>query len=155
MHRFMYIILIMIMSVVLVACGDDKVLLIEKGEEVKINEELISNDEVEIIAQSIFKEKNDREQDKYNILFNVTNKYDEEIIVKVESVAFDGEELDSALYSMKNEIKANDMKELTLNITDFDGYKLPELQGEIELNIRVFSWTDPEFSENHKVKLTL
>lgn len=155
MKKIICMFIAVIMLVLVSACGEGKVNSIEEGKEVEINEKLLDNEDVELIAKSITKEINKKEQEMYRVLFDVENKYKEEIVVKVEGVSFDGNEIETALYSMSNNIKSKDKKELVLDITDFDGYELPELKKEIELDVRVFSWTDPDFTENHKVKFKL
>lgn len=95
------------------------------------------------------------DEEKIEVRFDVENKRDDSVEVQARSVSINGRMVDESLQSMSQEVAAGKVAEAVLTIEDYQGGKLPSLEGEFEMLLHVFSWDNMDYEEDAEVNVNL
>ncbi|WJY27524.1 MULTISPECIES: hypothetical protein [Sporosarcina] len=126
-----------------------------EGEDNEINEVIADNENLKATLVKIVKKTHSTWGNSIEVIFDVENKRQDKIEVQARSVSADGRMVDETLLSMSQEVAAGKSAKATLSIEDYEGYKFPELNSDLEMELHVFSWDDMEYEENFPVKVEL
>lgn len=125
----------------------------EENEVKELNQEIIDNDE--IAAKLVRVEKiYDSFYDEVivKVIFEVKNKRDDTIEVQAREVSADGKMIDESMLIMSQEIASGKYADAVLTIQNYEG-DLPEMEENLEMILRIFSWDDYEYENDIDVKI--
>lgn len=114
-----------------------------EDETIEINEVITDDDQMYIELVNIehtFDEMWDEE--RINIIFEVENKTETSKEVQPRSLSIDDKMVDEMIYSMSQEAAAEKAAQAVLTLEDYENNNLPELTGNLEMEITVFDWDD-------------
>lgn len=125
---------------------------VEETEE--INEVVADNDMVKATLVSVdYIEDKDWDEERYEIRFEVENKREDTIEVQAREVSTDGKMVDESLLMMSQEISGGKVADAVLEIEDYSGGDLPDMDENLEMILHVFSWDDMEVIEDIDVSI--
>jgi len=133
---------------------------VEEAEEVaeeateQINQVIADNENFKITLLDIAKVSDDIWGNSIEVKFDVENKRAETITVQARDVSADGRMVDDALIMMSDDIATGKVGTVRLEIMELDGYDFPELNSDLELTLRVFSWDNYDYQEEIPVKVS-
>ena len=179
MKRLLFLLLAMIVTVGLAACGegseteekevsgvestdnsDDSANGEEAAEETdeedgskeEFDQEIVDNDNFKATLTSVEKiVDKDWDEEKIEVTFEVENKRDETIEVQAREVSADGKMIDESMLMMSQEVAGGKKADAKLVIENYDG-DLPDIEDELEMKLHVFDW-EYEFEEDYDVKV--
>lgn len=127
-----------------------------KAESQEINQLIADDENIKISLLKIVRRSGDTRRDEgIDIIFEIENKLDRNINLSAESVSSDGKMVDRGIYSMYQDITANKMADVELNIMKIDDKELPALEEDLELTIFAYDPDDYEFEElQYPVKIS-
>lgn len=126
--------------------------VVEETEE--INEVVADNDMVKATLVSVdYIEDKDWDEERYEIRFEVENKREDTIEVQAREVSTDGKMVDESLLMMSQEISGGKVADAVLEIEDYSGGDLPDMDENLEMILHVFSWDDMEVIEDIDVSI--
>jgi len=181
MSKFIPILVIMMMSLFLAACGggdqskdgtvdqnttDETHKDHENGTDENkddgdggfskdFNQTIVDNDNVKATLVKVEKVIDDFfDEEKVEITFEVQNKKDTTIEVQAREVSADNKMIDEAMLTMSQEVAPGKLADAVLTIQNYEG-DLPKMEEVIELTLHIFSWDNYDYSEDHKVTINL
>ena len=177
MKRFIPILVIIMMSLFLTACGDgdqtqngtndqnttdDAHENHDKGADngkdgfsKEFNQTIVDNENVKATLVKVEKVIDDFfDEEKVEITFEVQNKKDTTIEVQAREVSADNKMIDETMLTMSQEVAPGKLADAVLTIQNYEG-DLPKMEEVIEMNLHIFSWEDYDYSEDHKVTINL
>src|SRR5699024_5107540 len=114
--------------------ADDEADEEEEEEKQEINKEIVDNDDFTIDLISVEKKVNtEYNEEKIEVKFEVENKRDDTITVQAREVSADGKMIDPTIASMSTDISSGKVADAILNIQDYEGDDLPEIEEDLEL----------------------
>lgn len=117
------------------------------------NQELLNDDDLTVTlleVEKMYDETFDTED--IEVRFEVENKQDFGVEVQARSVSMNGKMVDESTMSMSQEVAAGKRADATLSIRDWGDAEVPELEEDLEMTLRIFSWDDYDYSEEVTVK---
>lgn len=116
------------------------------------DEEIIVDDEEFLIKFMEIKELDDR----YEVEFEIENKSDQKIELQARTVSVDDTMVDDSILIMSQEVAPRKKATATLKFQNYsDPEDLPELTGNLELDLHIFSWDDYDFTRDYPVSISL
>lgn len=175
MKKLMLLLVAILLAGVLVACGDS-----DSGSEAKtdtdtnqesnedtletededaevyeFNQEIADNDNFKATLVSIERViDEDWDEEKIEVTFEVENKRDDTVEFQAREVSINDKMVDESLQSMSTEVAGGKSADAVLTIEDYEGGNLPELEGDFEMLLNVFSWDDMDYDEEAEVNVT-
>src|SRR5690625_524961 len=126
----------------------------EMEEAKEINEDVADNDMVKATLVSVeYIEDKDWDEERYEIKFEVENKRKDTIEVQAREVSTDGKMVDESLLMMSQEISGGKVADAVLEIEDYSGGDLPDMDENLEMILHVFSWDDMEVIEDIDISI--
>lgn len=118
---------------------------------------VIADDESFYIEFKEIKEKEDSFMgNSYEVIFEVENKTDMNVEVQARTVSVDGMMVDDAILSMSQEVAPGKKAKAVLTFQDYSGdTELPELIGDLEMDLHIFSWDDYDYNVDYPVIINL
>lgn len=179
MKRILFTLVALILSIGLVACSDSDSSSEEKDvenvessgdndekegaddeadeeeeEKQEINKEIVDNDDFTIDLISVEKKVNTEfDEEKIEVKFEVENKRDDTITVQAREVSADGKMIDPTIASMSTDVSSGKVADAILNIQDYEGGDLPEIEEDLELILNVVDMDDYDYSEEVDVSI--
>lgn len=175
MKKFLYVLLAMIVTAGLAACGDGseteekevsnvestdhgdatadaEETEAEDGSKKEFEQEIVDNDNFKATLTSVEKVVDkDWDEERFEVTFEVENKQDETIEVQAREVSADGKMIDESMLTMSQEVAGGKTADAKLVIENYDG-DLPDMEDELEMKLHVFDW-EYEFEEDYDVKV--
>lgn len=118
---------------------------------------IIADDDDFYIEFKEIKEKDDSYTGKsYEIIFEVENKSDMSVEVQARSLSIDGMMVDDAVIIMSQEVAPGKKAKAVLKLIDYSGEEeVPELVGDLEMDLHIFSWDDFDYGVDYPVVINL
>lgn len=118
---------------------------------------IIADDDDFYIEFKEIKEKDDSYTGKsYEIIFEVENKSDMSVEVQARSLSIDGMMVDNAVIIMSQEVAPGKKAKAVLELIDYSGEEeVPELVGDLEMDLHFFSWDDFDYGVDYPVVINL
>lgn len=118
---------------------------------------IIADDDDFYIEFKEIKEKDDSYTGKsYEIIFEVENKSDMSVEVQARSLSIDGMMVDNAVIIMSQEVAPGKKAKAVLELIDYSGEEeVPELVGDLEMDLHIFSWDDFNYGVDYPVVINL
>lgn len=118
---------------------------------------IIADDDDFYIEFKEIKEKDDSYTGKsYEIIFEVENKSDMSVEVQARSLSIDGMMVDDAVIIMSQEVAPGKKAKAVLELIDYSGEEdVPELVGDLEMDLHIFSWDDFDYGVDYPVVINL
>lgn len=132
MKKGLLVLMMLTMSVLLVSCSG------ETGKDEKNKENvLIDTVGLKVVYKGGSNENTDKVKEG-KMVFSIENKSDENIVVQQSGLRVNGKEVEEGIVSFGIDIGANKKEDnVRLLINDFDGYKFPELKGDVQMVVKV------------------
>lgn len=120
------------------------------------NQDIVNDEVVKAKLMSIEHIINkDVNEEKYVVSFDIENKLDKTIAVQAREVSINGRMVDEGLLTMSTDISAHKTAAAKLEIQDYSSGELPELTGDLEMDLYIIDWENPEFEHIVPVKITI
>lgn len=114
-----------------------------EDESLDINEVIADDDDMHIELVSIehtFDEMWDEE--RINVNFEIENKSETSKEIQTRSLSIDNRMVDEMIYNMSQEVEQGKSAQAVLTLEDYESNDLPELTGNLEMEVIVFDWDD-------------
>lgn len=126
----------------------------EEEEKQEINKEIVDNDDFTIHLISVEKKVNtDFDEEKIEVKFEVENKRDDTITVQAREVSADGKMIDPSIANMSTDVSSGKIADAILNIQDYEGDDLPEIEEDLELILNISDMDDYDYREEVDVSI--
>lgn len=120
----------------------------------EFNEVIADNDNFKVTLLSVEHiVDQDWDEEKYEIKFEVENKTDETVEVQAREVSADDKMVDESMIFLSQEVSGGKVADAVLEIQNYNGDELPDMEENLEMILHIFSWDDMENEENFDVKI--
>ncbi|PTY92935.1 hypothetical protein [Heyndrickxia sporothermodurans] len=119
-----------------------------------VNKVIADDENVKATLLRVERKKDDVFGDTIDVVFEIQNKTDRNLEFQARSVSVDGKMVDETILSMSQEISPGKTADARLTMTEFEGYELPALEKDLELELHGFDWDNMEFELNYPVSIT-
>lgn len=118
----------------------------------EINQLVVDNENVKI---TILNMKKNKEQSKQTvtITFDILNKRKDTMKIQAQRLSVDDRMVDEAIYQLEQEISPKKATTAKLVIQQLDDIEFPEFKNDLEMELYILSLDDPNYVENHHVKI--
>jgi len=124
----------------------------DESEETEFDQEIVDNDNFKATLTSVEKiVDKDWDEERIEVTFEVENKLDETLEVQAREVSADGKMIDESMLMMSQEVAGGKIADAKLVIENYDG-DLPDMEENLEMKLHVFDW-EYEFEEDYDVKV--
>lgn len=98
----------------------------------------------------------DEEWDEHliEVVFEVVNNSDEEIEVQANGVSINDRMVDESIIFMSQSIESGKSARTVLELQDYDGNNLPDLENNFEMDLHVWGW-ETDFTQDYPVSVEL
>ncbi len=122
---------------------------------VPINEVIVDNENVKITLLEIVNIDDTEKGKEFQIKFDIENKTDFIIGTDAQKVSINEEIIDETIIMMTGDIEAGKTGVSTVRIMELDGFEFPEIKGDIEFEIFLFSWKNFDYEERIPINIEL